>query len=421
MNYLEMIKRQRQSNTAVICDGRAYSYGKLSELAAACSRDTDIFPERDGLEKKQLHMIKKEKIMEQLIEFLACYERNLVPLIVSMDAKTVPEKIKVPEEACMAVMTSGTSGEAKVLFRTYESWADFFPVQNEIFGVGENSRLFAQGSLSFTGNLNLYMAQFSAGAAVIAEDRFSPRKWAELIQQEQADKIYLIPSKLMCLPRILKEKNTRVKTILSGSQSLGKEDTEKLKQYFPEADIILYYGASEVSYITYVMDKHMTGEKNLVGKPFPGIDLFIREEEIFVNTPYHIIGIDCPYTLKDKGYLDEEGNLYFNGRSDDIIGIHGRKISLHRIENELNRLAQVKEAAVIAGKENGRDVILAFVCLEENAGITVEKNIRKDIIPQLKQRLSDYELPDRIMAVKEFPKNESGKIQKTKLEREYLI
>jgi long-chain acyl-CoA synthetase len=177
----------------------------------------------------------------------------------------------------------------------------------------------------------------------------------------------------------------------------------------------------------------MTEEKNLIGKPFPGIDLFIKEEEIFVNTPYHIIGITCPYTLKDKGYLDKNGNLYFDGRSDDIIGIHGRKISLHHIENELNRLPEVKESAVIARKENERDTIIAFLQLTENTQITINNNVynassqkyilgkinRNQIIPQLTKSLSNYELPDKIIAVKNFPKNESGKIQKTKLKIEY--
>lgn len=72
----------------------------------------------------------------------------------------------------MAVMTSGTSGENKLLFRTFESWYDYFPIQNEIFHITPESRLFMQGSLAFTGNMNLYMAQLSAGATILSEDRF---------------------------------------------------------------------------------------------------------------------------------------------------------------------------------------------------------------------------------------------------------
>ncbi len=45
--------------------------------------------------------------------------------------------------------------------------------------------------------------------------------------------------------------------------------------------------------------------------------------------------------------MDKNGCLYFEGRSDDIVLIHGRKISLIHIENELENLEEVHEAAVI--------------------------------------------------------------------------
>ena len=47
-------------------------------------------------------------------------------------------------------------------------------------------------------------------------------------------------------------------------QSLGINDSEKLKNIFPNAGITLYYGASELNYITYVKDKDMTEDKNLI-------------------------------------------------------------------------------------------------------------------------------------------------------------
>lgn len=141
----------------------------------------------------------------------------------------LPEINEIPDEVCMAVMTSGTTGVPKILYRTYESWADFFPIQNEIFGIGENSRLFVQGSLAFTGNLNLVMAQLYAGAVTIVENRFNPKQWEKTIKQWEADTIYLIPSKLMCIPECFKEKNVNIKMILSGSQSLGRKDAESLK------------------------------------------------------------------------------------------------------------------------------------------------------------------------------------------------
>lgn len=431
MNYLEMIRQRKPDKVALIHDGISYTYGELADMARKLSEDGTIFPESvdKRLGGQRLHMIRRTKILDQLLEFLACSERNLVPMLVPYDARIIPEETEAPENVCMAVTTSGTSGVPKVLFRTYESWADFFPVQNKIFGIGEDSRLFVQGSLAFTGNLNLYMAQFFAGATIVAQNDFYPKKWVKVIEDEAVTSIYLIPSKLMCLPRVLTEKNNRIQTIISGSQSLGKEDAQKLKRFYPQAKVILYYGASELNYITYVSDEDMTSEKNLIGRPFPGVNVFVRQEEIFVDTPYHVEGIACPYTLADKGYLDDKGNLYFNGRSDDIVSIHGRKISTFRVENELKRIPQIKESVVILFIENGRPVLTAFVVLRENVTVKLEDGPKesrflgivkeKQLRLQLKEYLADFEMPDRIIAVRNMPVNESGKIDKKRLQEEW--
>lgn len=451
MNYLEMIKQKEAKRLALICDGISYTYGELVEKAVKLSKDYSVFPEnsKKGINKKQIHIIQRKKILDQLLEFLSCSEKNLIPMIVPKEA-TIPleqlETITIPENACMAVMTSGTCGKPKILFRTYESWADFFPVQNEIFGIKETSRLFVQGSLAFTGNLNLYLAQFFAGAVIIAETIFSPKKWLDRIEQEQADSIYLIPSKLFCLLQVLEKKEEKnreknnVKMIITGSQGFSGKDAKRLKQYFSQAELLYYYGASELNYLTYIKDNDMTWEKNLVGKPFPGVTVFVKNGEIFIDTIYHAEGISCPCTISDRGYLDKNGNLYFCGRSDDILEIHGCKISAVFIENALEEIEGIEEAVVMVLIEREQQVLAAFISLKEemqkeflykqskkwinqykmiDKGYFLGEVKRNKIFQKLKDKLKNYEMLDKIIVVREMPRNDSGKIEKRKLEQEW--
>lgn len=156
------------------------------------------------------------------------------------------------------------------------------------------SRLFMQGSLAFTGNMNLYMAQLSAGATILSEDRFDPRLWIKDIEQWQADGIYLIPAKLHALYQALKHEDhdpvEKIQTILSGSQSLGKKDAMKLKTFFPKAEITLYYGASELSYVTYIRDQEMNEDKTRIGRPFPKVGVCLNSGRLLVNTAFGVIG-----------------------------------------------------------------------------------------------------------------------------------
>ena len=418
MNYYELIKKQKEKKEALVVDGISYTYGKLVKMAESLAKRWDVEnrdPCRSGKNSPIVHVIKEKDILTQLVSFLACYVNDEIPLIVPYDNKSFEngqflDTMEVPENVCMAVSTSGTTGAPKIYFRTYKSWAEYFPIQNDIFMIKESSRLFMQGSLAFTGNLNLYMAQFYAGATVIAENTFSPKKWAETIRKQKADAIYLIPSKLLLLPKVIKEEIPEVRMIVSGSQSMGKKEAEELKHSFPNTHILLYYAASELNYVTYVTDENMTEERNLIGMPFPEVEVFLQDGEIYVNTKYHVEGIHCPYSLSDSAYQDKDGNFYFTGRKDDILLIRGRKVSALKIENALEQLPQIKEAAVTETKKGDESFLTAYIVLQEEADYQEQK-----IYTILRQSLAHYEMPRRLYPVKKSPHNESGKVDKQKL------
>lgn len=424
MNYYEMILEKNPQKEALIIDGIPFTYGMLARYARRLGREwssaegrlRDRQRKSGEVFRPQIRVIKEKDILTQLVSFLACYVSDDIPLIVPYDGKEFQNGehlsgIEVPENACMAVSTSGTTGTPKIYFRSYESWAGYFQVQNEIFGVRQDSRLFMQGSLAFTGNLNLYMAQFYAGATVIAENAFLPKRWAERMRMWQADSIYLIPSKLMLLPEVIKEEMVNINMIISGSQSLGKNEADRLKNVFPNTQIILYYAASELNYVTYVSDKEMTEERNLIGRPFPQVEVFLQNDEIYVNTSYHVEGVVCPYSLSDCGYQDEKGNFYFAGRKDDILNIHGRKISAVKIENALEQIAEIKEAAIIAEpKEESRQHLAAYIVFYKG-----KECQEHEIYEKLRQSLARYEMPKRLHFVERLPRNESGKVDKKRL------
>ena len=191
-----------------------------------------------------------------------------------------------------------------------------------------------------------------------------------------------------------------------------------MKKIFPNTEITLYYGASELNYITYVKSADMTEERNLIGKPFPGVRVFIQDDEMYVDNAFHVENITVPYSLKDSGRMDTQGNFYFLGRTDDIVGVRGRKVSMMKIENALEEVVGITEAAVVLlPKEKEADmpaeVVSAFVTVE---GMDVPENLRQ----QLKTRLADFEIPKRVIVLEALPKNTSGKVDKARLRQWWL-
>lgn len=415
VDYLELIRQIPADRIALIINSCRYTFGMLADQA-------EKLRFKEGLtwgERKTIRVIKSSEIEVQLITFLALSGTQAVPVIVPADVKINETLLQteVPKEACMAVMTSGTTGENKLLFRTLESWQGYFHTQNKIFGMGDKSRIFMQGSLAFTGNLNLYLAQLTAGGSIVAANAFDPRKWMKEIEDWKADTVYLIPAKLRLLKKAYDRKawkNSGVRNIISGSQSLGRREAEELKQVFKNASVILYYGASELNYITYVKDYQMGEDKTLIGSPFPEVKLRVENGEIRVSTRYGVIGTKEEEWIGDCGHFDQNGLLCFDGRKDGICNVNGRKVMSAKIENELAGCPGVAEAAVKTLKKGGQDILAAWIVPEEQVNIDMLR-VRK----YLKTSLCEWEIPKAVFFVEELPKSESGKILKRNLKDLY--
>ena len=179
---------------------------------------------------------------------------------------------------------------------------------------------------------------------------------------------------------------------------------------FVQSKIFLYYGASELNYITYALcDDPKRNPANL-GKPFPGIRLSVKDGLVYVDTPYHVSGIGIPFTVKDTGCLNEDGELIFQGRREAWINKGGVKISITRIENALRKVPGIREAAVLRCRDDRRgDDLAAFLVKSPDAE---EGEIRQS----LRRYLKAVEVPSHVFFLKELPLNDRGKIDRKALE-----
>ena len=438
-NYYEMIKAVQPDRVALIEDGRIYTYGDIirqaDDVADQCKGILAGSPEKNictGNSEKNVAaelgsviilendicLIVKDTVALELVYFIGIMKTGKVPVICGSypdnDELDTIKSIEVPYGAIMGVMTSGTTGSSKVLFRTMESWADYFPVQNRLFSMDEDTVLFAQGSLSFTGNLNLYMGLMHDGGRIVTTRKFDPRYWAKCIDENYVNYIYLIPVKMMALVKSYSKAvgqadnicNAAIKHYITGSQSFGAEEAARVKGIFPECDMLVYYGASEINYITYLTDREFTEDSRLVGRPFPEVDVSIEDDVFVVANSFGVIGAPRPYKTNDLGFEDEEGRFYFLGRADDIIVVNGRKLSAYKIEEALRKYLGVKNVAVKSVKNGDDESIWAYYESETEKTDESYVNIRQSLADVLEA----CEIPKHFVRVDSLQKTESGKV-----------
>ena len=123
------------------------------------------------------------------------------------------------------------------------------------------------------------------------------------------------------------------------------------------------------------------------------------------------------FKLFDVGYISKKGNLFVNGRIDDVINIRGHRIGSGEIESIILKNTAVKEASVIEIPDelSGFEIIL-FLSLKVKCNTNiVEKNINKMIM----NYFGSYAIPKQIFFIKDLPKTRSGKILRRLLREIY--
>jgi len=120
------------------------------------------------------------------------------------------------------------------------------------------------------------------------------------------------------------------------------------------------------------------------------------------------------YLTGDRGVRDEDGYLWFVGRSDDVILSSGYRIGPFEVESALLEHPAVLESAAVAfPDENAYEVVKAFVVLKN--GITGDDALVKELQATVKRVTAPYKYPRVIEFVDALPKTTSGKIRRVEL------
>lgn len=422
---LQQHKDLQPYKIALIVDEEQYTYGQLYDAIISMefnntSRIINLGQFNDGQKNKVL-LTQSLSFVEQLLQWLWGLYKGYIPMVChnEMDVAYIDELARiisvegVPTSADFGVLTSGTTGRPKPLWRSESSWREFFDIQNNIFYINKDTKIFLHGSFSFTGVSNMVVAVLWSGGTVITTSSLRPIRWIQLIDKYHVDHIYALPTKLRLLVRHCKSKLDSISYIIGGSQVLDRQLMEQLELICPNMEFILYYGASELNYITYCTGKEWLDREGTVGRPFPSVIIAEQNGVIYVTTKHHIEGIPDTYTVNDCGYIDSDGYLMFNGRRGDVINKGGYKISIPEMELYLQSLQGVSEVAVITINDEirGEDFI-AYMVLEDNTELS-------KIIECIHHERPSVEWPKAILEIPMIPLTECSKVDKRKLKEWY--
>jgi acetyl-CoA synthetase len=154
------------------------------------------------------------------------------------------------------------------------------------------------------------------------------------------------------------------------------------------------------------------GEKGIMvlKRPFPGLTAALWGEPERYDRDYwqKIPGV---YYSGDSAHIDEDGYVWFAGRSDEIIKIAGHRIGTIEVESAFLIHQAVAECGVVGRPDDTRgEVISAFVLLKQ--GQTPSAELRQALVATLRRELGPVAVVGELNFVTTLPKTRSGKIMR---------
>ncbi|MEO6857823.1 MAG: AMP-binding protein [Solirubrobacteraceae bacterium] len=351
----------------------------------------------------------------------------LVPDESLLTGERVPAVDLAPTDPSLITFTSGTTGEAKgvVHGQRYlpgqrlqaDHWLDARP--------GDLVWCTAASGWSKSAR-NVFIAPWLRGAAALLHDaRFDPQQRLEILAAERVNVLCMAPTEYRV---IAKRAELSPVSALRGLVAAGEALNPEVLRAFREGtglEIRDGYGQTETGQLTGV-PAGAEVRPGSMGRPLPGVALEVRDGELILADPHtdptffvaYLDGTPAPehepWPTGDRVVADEDGYLYFEGRTDDVIISSGYRIGPFEVESALVSHPAVAEAAVVAAPDADRGaVVRAVVVLRE--GHAPSETLATELQDHVKDETAPYKYPRIVEFVSELPKTASGKIQRALL------
>jgi len=342
--------------------------------------------------------------------------------------------------------TSGSTGKPKGTLITHRSVIRVVRNMNYVT-IGPEDRLLQLSNYAFDGSVFDIFGALLNGAGLVLVNRWTVLEIDELgkLIEEKGVTVFFVTTSLFnllvdgALPRLRK-----VRRILFGGEAASVRHARKALNALGPGRLINVYGPTETTvFATYypICEIPADAPSVPIGKAISNTTLYVLDQqgqpvppgvpgELFIGGD----GVGSGYLNRDDLTRDKfvvlpvapgerlyrtgdlvrylpTGDLDYIGRLDFQVKIRGFRIELGEIEARILQLPGVREAAVVARRDQSGSLYLAAFY----SGETPDAPLPDDIRRMLADMLPEYMVPARIVKLDQLPLNRNGKIDRQSL------
>jgi acetyl-CoA synthetase len=357
------------------------------------------------------------------------------------------------DDPALIIYTSGTTGPPKGALKAHRVLIgnvpgfvhshDFFPQKGDLF--------WSPADWAWTGGLmDALLPSWLFGVPILGyRGRFDAEKAYHLLEKYGVRNSFLFPTALKLMmkaePEPKRKYDLALRSVMSAGESVGVTVIEWAREALG-VTVNEMFGQTEINYVVGNCQAAWPVKPGAIGRPYPGHRVAVIDAEgneleagelgeIAVHRSFQgqrdpVFFLEYwknPQATRDKfvgdwgctgdqGKMDEDGYLWYQGRSDDVIKSAGYRIGPAEIESCLVKHPAVANAAVIGKPDATRGAIVkAFIVLLP--GEKPSERLVEDIQSHVRGRLAPYEYPREIEFIDALPMTTTGKVQRKELRK----
>jgi acyl-CoA synthetase (AMP-forming)/AMP-acid ligase II len=346
-----------------------------------------------------------------------------------------------PDLPCVLLYTSGTTAAPKAAILRHRHLMSYVLGTVEFAGADEDDvALVSVPPYHVAGVANLVSNLYS-GRRIIYLDRFDPEVWLRTVRDEKVTQAMVVPTMLARIVDHLRDANdaeTPSLQILSyGGARMPAPVLRRALELFPTTGFVNAYGLTETSSTIALLgpedhraaiesdDPAAQARLGSVGRLVPGVELEVRDEEgrtvgpgqtglLFLRgeqisgeyAGVNLLADDGWFPTRDRGWIDDDGYLFIEGRADDTIIRGGENIAPAEIEDVLMSHDGIVDAVVVGVPDEQWGQRLVAVVVAGEGGPTSADELQELV----RSRLRSSKTPETIEFWSELPRTDTGKL-----------
>lgn len=359
----------------------------------------------------------------------------------------VPPVRAIDVDPAAILYTSGSSGKPKGVVLSHRNLIVGAESVSSYLKNTADDVILSVLPLSFDAGLSQVTTAFSVGAHCVLMNYLLPRDVPRLCEQHGVTGITGVPPLWLQLAEVPWPEETagRIRYWANTGGRMPRTVLDRLRSIFTSADPYLMYGLTEAFRSTYLDPAEVDRRPDSIGKAIPNAEVLVlrpdgtrcapgEEGELvhrgalvalgYWNDPertrerYRPVphpgqewrALELAVWSGDTVVADEEGFLYFVGRTDEMIKTSGYRVSPSEIEEAAYGTGLVRDAVALGVEEPGLGHRVVLVATA--AGDGLESTV---LLGALRQVLPLYMVPSTIELRGELPRSPNGKFDRVLL------